>query len=210
MLRIFVIENHETILVSGLRQLFRPHRDQIEITGSSNSVANALQNKELESCDIIILDLWIPNEKPLENVSILRQKYPKAHIIILTTEESPVWIRKMMAAGVKGYLIKNTNRNELKSAIMKVAGGGTWFTASLDEENQEKTAESSDKTNIVLNPAQKEILSLLTQGKNIKEIAELLNSKPAKIEKTLVNLRKQYQAETNIALIKILLDKGII
>ena len=115
-----------------------------------------------------------------------------------------------MAAGVKGYLIKNTNRNELKSAIMKVAGGGTWFTASLDEENQEKTAESSDKTNIVLNPAQKEILSLLTQGKNIKEIAELLNSKPAKIEKTLVNLRKQYQAETNIALIKILLDKGII
>jgi len=70
MIRLFVIENHETIIVSSLRQLFRPQRDNIEVIGSAINVSGALQSSDIASCDVIILDLWIPNEKPLTNVKI--------------------------------------------------------------------------------------------------------------------------------------------
>lgn len=208
--RLFVIDNHETIIVSGLHQLFRPVRDQIEITGSANNVQNALQSDLIALCDIIILDLWIPGERPLENVKLLKEYFPVKPILVYSSEDSSEWIRKMIVAGVKGYVTKEALRTDLKSAILSLAAGGAWFTKSLEKADLEMINHEVKENYVPLSPVQKKILTSLINGKSQKEIAKNLNTRERNIEKNLSTLRTRFSAKTTVELIKILIDKAII
>ncbi len=209
-IRLFVIDNHETIITSGFHQLFRPGRDLIEIAGSAINVHTALNSDEIRICDIIILDLWIPDEKPLENVRMLNERHPDKPLLIYSTEDSPEWIRKMMVSGVKGFVNKDASRHDIKSAIERIASGGSWFTLPLG--NTSKAEQSDEKLWIEypLSPIQLKILTFLLEGKTHKEIADILNSNSDKIEKTLVSLRNRFNAKTTVELVKILLEKTLI
>ena len=203
-IRLFVIDNHETIIVSGFHQLFRPGRDFIEVTGSAINVHTALQNDLTQICDIIILDLWIPDEKPLENVRLLKEHFQLVPILIYSTEDSTEWIRKMLIAGVKGYITKEALRHDLKSAIYSIAGGGAWFTKSLEKEDLELISRSTPECDFSLNQIQKKILTLYIEGNSQKEIAAILNTRVRNIENTFATLRNRFKAKSNADLIKIL------
>ncbi len=210
MIRLFIIENHETIIVSGIKHLFRPQRDQVIVIGSAASVSGALESHDISACDVIMLDLWIPNEKPLDNVKRLKEKFPSKPILIYTSEDSPEWIRKMMAAGVKGYVIKEGLRETLKSAIKNLAAGGTYFFQSPEAEDAEVDGESAVTSMEQLSPVQKKIMTLLISGENQKSIAIILNTKVKLIEKELSSLRIRHSAKTNIELVKLLLEKALL
>ncbi len=205
-----VIENHETIIVSGLRQLFRPQRDGIVIVDSAVSVSAALKNADASGFDLILLDLWLPGEKPLENVKLLKEKFPGKPILIYSSEDSGEWIRKMAMAGVKGYVIKDAARDELKNAISKVAGGNTWFTGLSIAGDHGILSQEHPPYNEPLSLVQKRIIEFLIAGKIIKEIANILDTNPNKIEKTLVRMREKFNAKSNVELIKILIDLALV
>lgn len=208
MIKIFVIEDHETIIVPGLRNLFRPSRDQIEIVGSSSGFPTAFSNPLLEFSDLIILDLWIPGHDPIHNMALLRGRFPNIPVLIYTSEELPFWQQKMMAAGAKGYLIKNCPREDLKSAIIHIANGGTWFTGPMTLTGNSETSENnSDSLLASLTPVQKEIVDLLASGNHHHEIAKRLNTTPARIDKTLIALRNKFQCKTTIELVVLLSGK---
>jgi len=210
LIRLFVIDNHETIIVSGFHQLFRPTRDFIEITGSAINVRTALQSDHIGRCDIIILDLWIPDEKPVENVRILKENFPNKPILIYSTEDSSEWIRKMIVAGVKGFVNKEAPRHDIKSAIKNIADGGAWFTKSLEQEDLGVISKEIQEHDKALSPVQKKILTLLSIGNSQKEIAKILNTRERNIERTLSTLRSRFNAKTTVELIKILTDKAMI
>ena len=210
MIRIWVIENHETIILSGLKQLFRPGRDQISFIGSSVSTARALEDADPSTFDLIWLDLWIPNENPLLNAIALQEKFPGKPILVYTSEESPVWMKKMAKAGVNGYLIKEAPRSEISDAIQYVFTGKTWFPMLPPEEFAAATSQEEESTEQKLNAVQRKMLCYLTDGKSIKATAELMGLKPNQVEKTLVRLRKQYNVGNNLALVKVLTEKGLI
>ena len=100
MIRLFIIEDHP-IIVTGLRNLFRPSRDEIEIYGSASSADEAVKTDNSEAFDIIMLDLWLQSSPPLENMKKLKEKFPTKPIVMFTSEESSVWQRKMFDAGAK-------------------------------------------------------------------------------------------------------------
>jgi len=208
MIKIFVIEDHEAIIVPGLRNLFRPSRDQIEISGSSSDLQDAFLNPTMGMADLIILDLWIPGDDPLTNMSMIRKQFPDTPVLIYTSEDLPFWQQKMMAAGAKGYLKKNSPREDLKSAIIHIFNGGTWFTGPMtDISFPEKTNDHATDPSYNLTPIQKETIGFLIDGFHHKEIAEKLNTTPAKIDKTLTGLRNRFQCKTTIELVIFLSGK---
>ena len=120
MLRIFIIDDHP-LVISGLKSMFRKDRDNIEICGSALDVRMALQEAMAPSFDIILLDLWIRDNDPFENVRMLKRKFPFKPIVILSYEDSTVWQHKMYNAGVAGYLLKTSRKAQLREALEKVA-----------------------------------------------------------------------------------------
>ncbi|MDP1623155.1 MAG: response regulator transcription factor [Bacteroidales bacterium] len=208
MIKLFVIEDHEAIIVPGLRNIFRPSRDQIEVTGSSPDVRKALLNPSLGLSDLIILDLWIPGEDPMNSMTLLRDQYPDKPVLIYTSEELPIWQQKMMEAGAKGFLKKNCPREDLKSAITHIAKGGMWFEGPMaDGIPPEKSENNQEGLLPKLTPVQKEIIDLLIAGNHHHEIAKRLNTTSAKIDKTLIGLRIKFQCKTTIELVMLLSGK---
>jgi DNA-binding NarL/FixJ family response regulator len=210
MIKLFIIEDHATIIVSGLRNLFRPSRDQIEITGFATTLQEAITNTGLELSDIVILDLWIPGHDPLASLQLFREQYPGKPVIIYTSEELPLWQNKMMKAGAKGYVNKSCSRDDLKSAIVHVSKGGTWFTGPQATDNPEVTGNSPEPEFPVLSPAEKQIIDFLINGFHYKEISRKINISPAKIDKILAKLRNSYHCNTTIELVKLLSDSSLL
>ncbi len=94
MIRIFIIEDHQ-VTIAGLRTYFRPSRDTVIITKTSNNIEEALLIEDPESFDVILLDLWLPSGDPSENFQKITAKFPGKPVVCYTAEVSLYWQRKM-------------------------------------------------------------------------------------------------------------------
>lgn len=209
MIRIFAIEDHP-IIVTGIRNTFRPSRDEIEITGSAGNPDEAIEKADPSTFDIIFLDLIIPGFNPIQNVNKLKNAFPGKPIIMFTSEDSSTWRKKMYEAGVKAYLLKSAEKYEIKSTVEKVAAGITVLSARLESESDSAIISgfSDPKYNVTEN--QRDIIYRLSKGQSQQEIADIKNTSISNIEKTLKHIREKTGAKNNPELIRIMLERGVI
>ena len=207
MIRLYVIEDHQ-IIVSGLKRTFYSSRDGIEITGTSESVEDAVTNADPETFDIFIFDLWLENRLPIQNVRKLKEQFPKKQIIVYTSEESSVWIHRMFKEGATAYITKKTPRAELKMVIEKAARGEKHFNIKLEDSVKQSEIDDLNFHPVKLTPVQQEIISLLGKGLRHKEIAEIIKISPSMVEKTLKQLREQFKVKNNFEMFSLLSEQG--
>lgn len=208
MIRLFIIEDHVTIIISGFKRLFFSNRDGIEVTGFSNSVDDAIKTADANNFDIIILDLWLENRQPIGNFRKLSEYYPSKPIIIYTSEGAFSWIKRMHNEGAKAYLTKSASRTEIKNAILKVINGEKVFPVTLNQILEKETLQLKNREEYPLTRVQKEILLMLSKGLIHKEIADSLNISPSNVEKTLKSLRTQFNARNNVELMWLITKTG--
>ena len=191
--------------------LFRSSRDEIEIYGSALSADEAIQTGDPEAFDIMMLDLYLGSTPPLDNIKKLKERFPDKPIVMFTSEESSVWQRKMYDAGVKAYLFKTAERNEIRLTLEKVSMGMTVFAGVMEQEflNKKLSPEMMNARQF-LTPNQLEISIMLSNGVTQKKIADSKGTSVSNIEKTIKHIRELFNARNNAELIKILLEQGII
>jgi DNA-binding NarL/FixJ family response regulator len=209
MIRLFTIEDHPMI-ITGLRNTFRPSRDGIEIVGSANNVDEAIAAADPSSFDIFLLDLWIPGYQPLQNIKKIRDRFPGKPVVIFTSEDSTIWQRKMFEAGSMAYLLKNADKIEIRLTLEKVAQGMTVFTGMIEPEREQAFRAGFSDPRYILTPNQKEYIVFLSNGLSQQEIAEKKSLSLSTVEKTIKNIRLKCHARNNAELIKILLERGVI
>jgi DNA-binding NarL/FixJ family response regulator len=209
MIRLFVIEDHP-VIVTGLKNLFRPSRDDIEITGSASSIDHALSKADPAAFDIFLLDLWLPDAHPLMNVKKLKEKFIGKPIVIFTSEDSSSWQRKMFEAGVMAYLLKSTGKYEIKSTLEKVIRGQIVFSGLVEPDYEKKLASVLSGQKYHLTANQQELIILLSSGLTQQQIADAKKTSVSTVEKTLKHVRERCDAKNNAELVKILIEKGII
>ncbi|MCX6278377.1 MAG: response regulator transcription factor [Bacteroidetes bacterium] len=209
MIRLYIIEDHP-VIVSGLKGLFRPSRDEIEITGSATDVEDAIVKADPTAFDIFLLDLWIPNAHPLLNVRKLKEHFNHKPIVIFTSEDSSSWQRKMFEAGVMAYMLKNAGKSEIKLTLEKVMKGQVVFSGSFENENERKSSSVFSGQTFQLTANQKELITLLSSGLTQQQIADAKKTSVSTVEKTLKHVREKCGAKNNAELVRNLLEKGYI
>jgi DNA-binding NarL/FixJ family response regulator len=209
MIRLFVIEDHP-VIITGLKNLFRPSRDDIEIIDSANSVDEALTKADPATFDVFFLDLWLPNAHPQLNVKRLKDKYRGKPIVIFTSEESSTWQRKMFEAGVMAYLNKSASKYEIKTTLEKIVKGQIVFSGTVEPDYERKLAVVLSGESFSLTPNQQEQVILLSKGWSQQQIADEKKISVSTVEKTLKLVREKCDAKNNTELIRILLEKGVI
>lgn len=208
MIRLYVIEDHLAIIVSGLKRLFYSSRDGIDVIGASESVEEAIKMANPDTFDIFIFDLWLENKLPIQNIKKLIEHFPDKRIIVYTSEESSVWKQRMFREGAMAYVSKKTPRSELKMIIEKVTRGEKHFNIKIEEPNQGQATNDVDIPSVSLTPVQQEIITLLSRGLKHKEVAAIIKTSTSKVEKTLNLLRGQFKVRNNLELISLLSEKG--
>ncbi|MCX6249259.1 MAG: response regulator transcription factor [Bacteroidetes bacterium] len=211
MVRIIIIEDHP-VVINGLRNIFRPGRDGIEITGSAQTPDEATEKISSDSFDIILLDLWLENHPPpLENIKKLKAVFPEKPIVMFTSEDQYIWKRKMYEAGVKAYLLKSAEKPEIKSTLEKVAEGLTVFTGVFEQQFMaQKFNQGSASGKHQLTENQIEIVKMLSNGLTQQKIAENKKTTLSNIEKTIKHIRDSIGAKNNTELVRILVERGVI
>ncbi|MFD2114859.1 response regulator [Paenibacillus yanchengensis] len=160
-----VIAEDQRLLLGALASLLDLEED-LTVIGRASNGEEALQLVELHKPDVCIMDIEMPLKSGLEAAEQLQHSGCK--VIILTTFARPGYFERALKAGVSGYLLKDSPSEELANSIRSVMQGARIYAPELmDESYQINNANP-------LTEREKEVLELVADGKNTKEIASQL------------------------------------
>ena len=153
---------------------------------------------------IVLMDLRMPVMNGVEAIQALREEFPEARIIALTTYEGDEDIYQALAAGASGYLLKDTMRTELVSVIRAVHRGYRGIPANIAA----KLAEHTPR--IALTPREVEVLRLMAEGKTNGEIALALGRAEGTMKIHVRNILNKLGATDRTQAVTIALRRGIL
>jgi two-component system NarL family response regulator len=179
-IRVLIADDHITVL-EGLASIISRQSDMTVLAQASDG-AELVLLWEKHHPDVSLVDLRMPKLDGVGAIEEIRRKDPAARLIVLTTFDTDTDILNAIKAGAKGYLLKDSGRDELLDCIRKVHRGETCLPASLVQ----KLATSLHRE--ALTAREVEVLQLLAYGKSNKEISASLSISEATVKSHLGNL----------------------
>ena len=184
MIRVLLVDDHQVVR-DGLRHMLGL-QDDIRIIGEAANVEEAIQQAELHSPDIVLMDIKMPGADGIEAVRRLKEKRPDCHVIMLTLYEE--YVTEAIEAGATGYLLKDVKREELVQAIRAVQQG----RAPLSPLSRDLLTEFS---NLIkggershLSERELEVLRLIAGGATTKEIGSQLFLSEATVKRDVQHI----------------------
>jgi len=178
-LKVLVVDDH-ALFRRGIATVLANQKD-LKIVGEAADGLEAIEKAEKLAPDVILMDLNMPRCSGLEATQALHTKMPQVNILVLTVSDNEADLFAAIKFGATGYILKNTEPEELIQAIFHLAQGGVIIspvmaTKLLSEfKDLETGAEKRPaKEEASLSPREEEVLRLVAQGATNKEIADSL------------------------------------
>lgn len=175
--KIFLVDDHKMVR-EGLKS-FLQENPELDVIGEAENGQDCLDQLDSLSPDIILTDLNMPVMDGLDLTINLKKSFPDIKVITLTMMDESQHIKKMLAEGVVGYLLKNCSEEELLTAIKTIANGGTYYAPEVTNLifNSIRKVKPTKKRMSVQHPLsdrEKEVLHLILKEKANQEIADEL------------------------------------
>lgn len=199
MIRIVLAED-QGMLLGALASLLALE-DGFDIVGTAANGKEALQLVEEHDPDICIMDIEMPVMNGLEAAEALRSA--NCHIIILTTFARAGYFERARKAGVRGYLLKDSPIEELVEAIRQVMDGRRIYAPELVDIMYDDVLYENPLTKREI-----DVLTLVSQGKTTKEIAENLHLSPGTVRNYISIILEKLQVNNRIEAISLVKEKG--
>ncbi|HWR35002.1 MAG TPA: response regulator transcription factor [Clostridia bacterium] len=176
--RILIADDHG-IVRRGLRLQLEQH-DNFEVVGEAEDGREAARLAEELSPDVVIMDVAMPNLNGIQATTQITKRNPKTSVIILSMYSDESYLTRALAAGAKGYLLKDNAEVDLYRAVQVVAQGKPFFSpvianTLLEDYMRQMQQRGLDDSYDLLTDREKEILQLLAEGKSNKDVAVDLN-----------------------------------
>lgn len=207
-LKIYLVDDHQ-MLIDGLKALLEGE-SHITPMGESNSPTKALQEIIEYRPDIVLTDINMPEMDGIELTKEIKKQCPEIKIIALSMYGERETISDMLKAGVSGYILKNTGKQELLNAIEKVSNGGTFFSEDVSAEMMKITSNPSNPKEISLSLREIEVIELIAKEYTNAKIADALFISERTVETHRKNIFRKTDTKSVIGLLKYCVDKRII
>ncbi|WP_416446584.1 response regulator [Leeuwenhoekiella sp. A16] len=178
--RVAVVDDH-TLLSEAIAGLVRqfPDFEVVAVYKNGKELLNYLKNSKKHP-NIVLMDVNMPVMNGIETTLALSKDFPEIKVIALSIEEDEQIILKMIRAGAKGYLLKDTQKEVLKQALIDVEKVGFYHTNTVKKIL--KSAENNPKKEIILKEREIEFLKLACTEMTYKEIADVMCLSPKTVE----------------------------
>ena len=201
-IRILTVDDHPVVR-NGIAGLVEDQADML-LVGEASNGREAIQQFRTHRPDVTLMDLQMPEMSGVDAIIAIRDEFPQARIIVLTTYTGDVQVVRALKAGAQGYLIKNLLHKELLDAIRKVHAGKKIITPELSSEVASHAADDS------LTPAEISVLRLIADGNANKLIAAQLSISEETVKSRVKNILSKLGASDRTQAVTIALKRGII
>ncbi len=208
-LRLIIADDHPVVL-EGLRLLFEQSADYqiVETVNAEKEIISACTNL---MPDILILDLNLGGKNSIELIPELKTRFPQLKILIFSSYQSSVLVKKSLSLGVNGYLLKDATQKDWLEALSAIVAGKIYVSKPLKQFHEE-TVFDADTFAVIssLSDQEKRIINLIINGLEEKQISEELFISKHTVHTHKKNLLKKLNLHTNAELVKFAYENKLV
>lgn len=202
MINVVLADDH-VLVRDGIKALLEDEEGVNVINEASNG-KEAIEVIAKDTPDVLIVDIRMPEMNGIEVVSEIKKNYNSVKTLVLSMHDSEEYVIQSIQAGADGYLLKGSSKKEFLKALTKVADGGKYFTGDVSSiimnnfvnatsKPQVKEQSEIKELPVKLTKRERQVLDLVLQLKNNKDIAEDLNISKRTAEVHRFNLMKKLE-----------------
>lgn len=199
-IKIILVDDHQ-MFREGLKFVLK-QIPEFEIIGEASNGQEYLKLLQQAIPDVVLMDIGMPVMDGVEATEKTSEQFPDIHVIALSMFSDQEYYHKMVAAGVKGFLIKEAGVDELEKAIKSIHSGNAYFSQELlrniivNISNPKVTS----KDPFQLTKREEEVLKMICRGLTTKEISDMLFISQKTVEGHKTNLLSKTNSKNTINL----------
>jgi DNA-binding NarL/FixJ family response regulator len=201
-IRILSVDDHP-LLQEGIAAMIHSQPD-MELAGEARSGQDALEKFRETRPDVVLMDLRLPDMNGIDAMIAIRGEFPEARVVVLTTFEGDAEIKRALAAGARGYLLKSMPPRELLDGIRQVHAGKKRIPAEVAARLAEHLSDES------LTAREVEVLRQVASGNRNRDIAERLFISEETVKVHVKHIMDKLGANDRTQAVSIAIRRGII
>lgn len=204
-----ILADDQRMFLDGMRNALEKD-PEIKIIGEATTGEDVLQLLKQKEVDLVVLDIDMPNGMDgIEATKIIRMRYPKTQVLILSMFDNKEFIIQLMRYGAAGYILKNKTSKELLMAIHNVAAGRTHYGLEVMGRVTD-ISETYELEEVQLSKREVEILEKVAEGNSSDEIASLLNISVTTVSKHRQNILNKLGLKNAVQLTRFAIRNGYV
>ena len=210
MIKVAICDDHNMVL-RGIETMLED-TESITITATYSLGKQLLGEIEGNVPNVLLLDINLPDSNGLELCKELTKKYQDLSIIALSNYSETGFIKNMLRNGAKGYLLKNTDKQELITAITTVHKGSNYLPRVIQDILLNDSIGNTSQITFIpkLTRREKEVLNLIAKEHINQEIADILFISSKTVESHRNNLIQKLGVRNTAGLIRVAIEKGLL
>jgi DNA-binding NarL/FixJ family response regulator len=201
-IRVLSVDDHP-LLREGIAAMVNNEPDLVMIAQASNG-REAIQRFREHRPDVTLMDLRLPDISGIDAMIAIRQEFPEARIVMLTTFEGDVEIQRALAAGARGYILKNMPPGELLGVVRQVHAGKKRIPPEVAAHLAEHVSDEP------LTERERDVLQHVAGGNRNRDIAELLFISEDTVKVHVKHIMEKLGASDRTEAVAIAVRRGII
>jgi NarL family two-component system response regulator YdfI len=214
MIRVMITDDH-LIVREGLRLILET-ADDIEVVGEAVDGAECLELASKLNPQVILMDLQMPRMDGITAIGHLRNDFPDIAIVILTTYNEDDLMIQGLQAGARGYLLKDSSRENLLDSIRAAARGETLLKPEIlarvlaPQPRGKPVASTQNESTLTLTGRELEVLQLAAKGERNKEMAYKLGITERTVKAHLQSIYQKFGVDSRAAAVAVAAGKGLL
>lgn len=200
-IRVLLADDHELVRDGIRARLLKV--PEFEIVGEATNGQDAVRLAQELGPDVVLMDVSMPLMNGLDAATHIQRTSPDVAVLILSVYDNPEYVRGVVQAGARGYILKDISAAEMITAITSVASGGYYFSSAVGPTLVGASTSAPVEDPYGLTDRERQVLSSIAKGLPNKEVARTLGISVRTVESHRLNLREKVGSRNAAQLYKV-------
>lgn len=207
-IRIVLADDH-SVVRQGFRRILEAQPD-MEIVGEASNGKEALESAAKFTPDVVVMDVAMPELNGIEATRRMAEVAPRTRVLALSMHKDSVYVREILRAGARGYLLKDAVDEDLIAAVRAVSRGEGYLSPGVADAVLTDYRQHVTDPIDLLTSREREVLQLIAEGKTNKEIATTLNLSVYTVDAHRGRIMEKLNLHSTGELVRFAIRKGLV